>query len=67
MEVHVVFGWNRYAIPCCRMKTPIPQDSNDAIVHTISKSLKKAFFYHCSLRVNCNFHDYVALDAAGQL
>ena len=67
MEVDIVLGWNRHAIPCCRMKAPVPQNRDDAIVNAMTKPLKKPFLYHRALRINRDFHDYIALDAAGQL
>jgi hypothetical protein len=67
MEVNIVLGWNRHTIPSCRMKMPIPQHCDDAIIHAMSKSLKKPFFHHGALCVNRDFHNYVTLNAAGQL
>ncbi len=66
MKVNIVLGGNSHAVPCCRMKAPISQHCDDAIVHAMSKPLKQALFHHGTLCVDRNFHDYIALNAAGQ-
>ena len=50
-----------------RDETPVTQNRNDTIIHTMSQTLKKPLFDYGALRVNGDFHDYVALNAAGQL
>ena len=67
MKVDIVLGWNRHAIPCCRMKAPVAQNRDDAIVDAMTKPLKKPFLYHSALRINRDFHDDVTLDTARQL
>jgi hypothetical protein len=47
------------------MKAPISQHRDDAIINSMAKPLKKPLFHYRALRVNSNFHDYIALDAAG--
>lgn len=65
--MHVVLGRNRYAIPCCRMKAPIPQNRDNAIINAMSKPLKEPLLYHSALCINRDFHDYIPLDTARQL
>ena len=59
-----MFGWNRHAVPCCRMKAPVPQNRDHAIVNAMTKTLKKPFLYYSALGINRDFHDYVALDTS---
>jgi hypothetical protein len=67
MEVNIVLRWDRHAIPSCRMKAPVTQNGYNTVIHALAKPLKKAFCHHRSLRVNRNFHDYIALNSARQL
>ena len=62
-----MLGWNGNAIPCCRMKAPVPQNSDDAIIHAMPKPLKKPFVHHRTLSINRDLHDYIALNSSGQL
>ena len=61
-----MLGWNRYAIPCCGMKAPVPQNRDHPIVNAMTKALKKPFCYHCALGINRDFYNYIALDTAWQ-
>jgi hypothetical protein len=49
------------------MKAPVPQNRDYPIVNAMTQTLKKPFSYHCALCVNCDFHNYVALNTAWQL
>jgi len=64
--MNIMLGGNGHAVPSCRMKAPIPQHRNDAIIYTMSEALKKPFFHYRALCVNGDFHNYVALNTAGQ-
>jgi hypothetical protein len=46
---------------------PIPQDCDDAIIHTMSKPLEEPFFHDRTLASMVIFHNYVTLKAVGQL
>jgi len=67
MEVNIMLGWDCHAIPSCRTKMPIPQDRDDAIIHTMSKPLEEPFFHDRTLASMVIFHNYVTLKAVGQL
>src|SRR5947209_6769108 len=67
MEVYVMLGSNGYTVACGGTEAPVPQYSNDSFIHAMAETLKQSFLHHCALSINGNFHDYITLNAAGQL
>src|SRR5689334_13763232 len=67
MKMHVILGWNRHAISSGGAVAPIPQHGDHTFIHSMPKPLEQSLRYDSTLRIDGNFHDHVALKAAGKL
>src|SRR5215471_5138992 len=67
MKMDIVLGWDGHAITGGRMKRPVTQYRDHALIHARPQPLKQLLFHDGALRINGDLHDYVTLYASRKL